>query len=48
MGAKPNLMVIHRKMNHAPAELKQALARVPVLFVLPDGIVHGLFGEAVL
>ena len=35
-------------MGHAATELKQLLARVAVLLVLLDGVVHRLLGQAVL
>jgi len=35
-------------MGHAPAELEKPLAGIAVLSVLPDGVVHRLFRQAVL
>ena len=41
-------MVIHREVNDTPAKLKQRLAWVSVAFVLLDGVIHRLLGQAVL
>jgi len=46
--AHPHLVLVHREVHHAPTELEQLLPRVPVAPVLLDGVVHRLFGEAVL
>ena len=48
MGAEAHLALVHGKVGHAATELKQPLARVTVLLVLPDRIVHRLLGQAVL
>jgi hypothetical protein len=47
MGAEPHLMVIHREMGDASAELEQFLARISVALVLLDRILDGLLGQAV-
>ena len=41
-------MVIHREVDDTPAKLKQRLARIAVAFVLLDGVIHRLLGQAVL
>jgi len=48
LGAHHDFAVVHRKVNDASAKLEQPLARIAVAPVLRDGVVHGLFGEAVL
>jgi len=47
VGAHPDLMVVYGKVYRAAAELKEELFRVPVVLVLIDGIVNGLFGQPV-
>ncbi len=47
MGAEAHLTFVHGKVGHAAAELEELLARVAVLLVLPDRVVHRLLGEAV-
>ncbi len=48
VGTEAHVALVHREVGHAAAELKQLLARVAVLLVLPHRIVNGLLGEAVL
>ena len=48
VGAEVDLVLIDREVRHAATEPEERLARAPVLLVLPDGIVDGLLGEAVL
>ena len=48
VGAEPHLVIVHGEMRQASADLEQPLTRVAVAAVLLDGVVHGLFGEAVL
>ena len=47
MRAKLHLVVVHRKMRHAAPEREQFFARIAVPFVLFDGILRRLFGQAV-
>ena len=47
MCTKTRLTLIQCEVHDTPPEFKQLFARVPVLSVLPDRIVHRLFGEAV-
>ena len=48
MGAEAHCALVHGKVGHAAAEREQLLTRVAVLLVLPDRVVHGLLGQAVL
>ena len=48
MGAEAHLVLVHGEVRHAAAELEQLLARVTVLAVLPDRVVHRLLGQVVL
>ena len=48
MGTEARFALVHREVGDAAAELEQLLARVAVLLVLPDRIVHRLLGQAVL
>ena len=48
LGAEARFALVHREVGDAAAELEQLLARVAVLLVLPDRIVHRLLREAVL
>ena len=48
MGAETHLRLVHREMGDAAAKLEQLLARVAILPVLPDRVVHRLLGEVVL
>ena len=48
MGTELHLVVVHGEVRHAPAEREQRLARVSVALVLLDGVLDGLFGQAVL
>jgi len=41
-------LVIHREMHHAAPELEERLAGIAVALVLRDGVLHRLFGQAVL
>ena len=43
-----DLVLVHREVGHAAAELEELLARVAVPLVLLHGIAHRLLGEAVL
>ena len=47
VGAEAHLAFVHGEVGHAAAELEELLARVAVLLVLPDRVVHRLLGEAV-
>ena len=46
--AHPHLVVVHREVHHAAAELEQLLARVAVALVLLDRVLDRLLGQAVL
>ena len=46
--AEMDLVLIHREVGHAAAELEELLARIAVPLVLLHGIAHRLLGEAVL
>src|SRR5438552_16506832 len=48
MSAELHLMVIHREMGDAPAELEQFLAGISVALVLLDRVLDCLLREAVL
>ena len=48
MGAETHLGLVHREVDDATAKLEQLLARIAVLPVLPDRVVHRLLGEVVL
>src|SRR6266542_2787373 len=48
MRAEADFLLVHRKMDHAAAELEQLLARVAVTLVLRHCIRDRLFREAVL
>ena len=48
MSAKPNLVLVNRKVGHAAPELEEFLAGAAVFAILPYGVVHGLLGEVVL
>ena len=48
MRAEAHLVIIHREVHDAAAELKEPLAWLPVALVLLHGIGHGLLGQAVL
>ena len=48
MGAEMDLVLVHREVGRATAELEELLARVAVLPVLLHGVAHRLLGEAVL
>ena len=43
-----HLVLVHREVGHAAAQLEQLLARVAVVLVLLDGIGHGLLRQVVL
>ena len=46
--AEAHLVLVHREVHHAAAELEQLLARVAVALVLLDGVGDRLLGQAVL
>ena len=46
--AETRLVLVDRKVGHAPPELEEPLAGTAILAVLADSVVHGLFREAVL
>jgi len=48
VGAHPHLLIVHRKMDDAAAELEQQLLRVTVALVLLDRVIHRLLGEPIL
>ena len=48
MGTEAHLLIVHREVHQAAAELKEQLARVAVALVLLHRVFHGLLGEAVL
>jgi hypothetical protein len=48
VGTEPHLLVVHREVDDAAAELEEQLALVAVALVLLLGISDGLFGQAVL
>ena len=48
VGAEMDFVLVDREMRHAAPELEERLAGVAVPLVLPDGVVEGLLGEAVL
>ena len=48
LGTEAHLVVVHRKVRHAAAELEEQLARIAVALVLLDRILDSLLGEAVL
>jgi hypothetical protein len=48
MRAEAHLVLVHGEVRDAAAELEEPLARVAVALVLQDGVLDGLFGQAVL
>ena len=40
-------MIIHGKMNHTAAELKQKLSRVAISPILLNSVLNGLFSKAI-
>ena len=48
MRAETRLVLVDRKVGHAPPEFEEPLAGITVLAVLTDRVVHRLFREAVL
>ena len=48
MRAEAHLVIVHREVDDAAAELKEPLAWLAVALVLLHGIGHGLLGQAVL
>src|SRR2546422_1045886 len=48
MRAETHLVVVHREVRHASAELEELLPWVTIPPVLLDGIIDRLLGEAVL
>jgi ABC-type Fe2+-enterobactin transport system substrate-binding protein len=46
--AEPDLLIVHREVGEAAAELKEQLAGVAVSLVLLDGVVDRLLREIVL
>ena len=47
VGAKAHLAFVHGEVGYAAAELEELFARVAVLLVLPDRVMHRLLGETV-
>ena len=48
MRAEAHLVIVHREVRDAAAELEELLARVAVALVLLNGVFDRLLGEAVL
>ena len=48
MGTELHLVVVDGEVEQAAAKLEEFLTGVPVALVLLDGIIHRLFGQAVL
>src|SRR5438309_8285376 len=48
MRGEAHLVIVHRKVRDAPAELKELFARVAIANVLLNGVLDRLFGETIL